>query len=523
MPRRLPLAARSRGLQAAVIPLVTAALLAGCTAGPSTRPEVVQNDGPPPKAPSSAQQVPLPPLVAPTRSTLEWADCGDETHARLGEPAVDPSLKFSCARMSSPLDSPDLPGRGLTRVSLLKVGTGPVPLAVLNDIDGEPGTLYAARLAATLPPELLQKFSLVGVDRRGSGQSSPIGCVSKDVRSVLLGHDPADPNEDPVLDAARKAGQQCSIELDTEQQALDTWRTAGDLEELRDELGLTKLNAIARGEGSKVLGAYAVRYAGRVGRFVLDGIPDPSEDRAAVLDGMAAAAQSTLDAFGADCVARGCPVGGNAAAAVTGLLDQLRGAPPVLDSGDRFGPGLALRAVLTGLADRAKWPELAGAIAAAKAGDPAKLAAFTDRQLNGSALQPARLDAALATTCNDTKTRLPADRIGTVTTALRQKYPLFGPLMAQELAWCSPWPTRSEPPPPAGAPGAPPILVTSTAADPVTPEQGTIHATQQMPSAVRVAWQGAGHGSLGSPCVLSAVRGFLVDGKVPTDGTLCPA
>src|SRR5690606_1298273 len=68
-----------------------------------------------------------------------------------------------------------------------------------------------------------------------------------------------------------------------------------------------------------------------------------------------------------------------------------------------------------------------------------------------------------------------------------------------------------------------PILVLSTAADPVTPEKGTIRAAERIPGAVRIAWQGAGHGALGSGCVADEVTAFLVDGAVPEDGTLCPA
>ncbi|MFB9690418.1 alpha/beta hydrolase, partial [Amycolatopsis plumensis] len=73
-------------------------------------------------------------------------------------------------------------------------------------------------------------------------------------------------------------------------------------------------------------------------------------------------------------------------------------------------------------------------------------------------------------------------------------------------------------------PAPPPILVAATATDPVTPQVGSTRAADQMPSAVTITWQGAGHGALGvSPCVTEAARAFLVDGKIPTDGTLCPA
>ncbi|HVV09256.1 alpha/beta hydrolase [Amycolatopsis sp.] len=500
-------------LLAALVP----ALLAGCTAGPSQRPAVVENDEPVASAPASTSQaVPLPPLTEPKSPSVQWTDCDQQTRAALDPPAVPDSLKFSCADVLSVLDAPDLPGRAQTHIALLKAGTGPIPLVVLNDIDGEPGTLYAAHLAATLPASVLQRFSLIGMDRRGTGDSDATACVPSDVRGQLLSQDPATTDVETVLDAARKAGQQCAIELGSTQQALDSWRTAGDLDEVRDQLGVPKLNAIARGEASSVLTAYSNRFSTHVGRFVLDGIPDPSSDPATVLGELATAQQATLDAFGK-------ATGQDATSTVTALLGQLRSAPPELSNGVPFAPGVALNAILTGLAAPARWPELAEAIRAAQSGNPTQLAKFVAPMLNGSPLAPSRFDGALATLCNDTATRMPANQIGTLTDKLRAQSPLFGGLVTQRLSWCLPWPGPADGMPSLGVSGLPPVLVTSTATDPVTPASGTNRAAGQMSSAVRVSWQGTGHGAMSSACVGEAVRGFLVDGTVPTDGTLCPA
>ncbi|MFD9889091.1 alpha/beta hydrolase [Amycolatopsis sp. NPDC059027] len=503
--------------------VLAAATLAGCTTGPSARPAVVDNDGSKqPKAPTSAPPVPLPPLGEPQSPLIRWNDCDDDTRQRLGRPAVPDTLRFSCARLTTPLDAPDQPRRAMVRSLVLKAGTGPVPLVVVNDVDGEPGTLYAARLAASLPPEFLQKFSLVGLDRRGTGLSGAAQCVPGDVRRDLIGADPAQGDLEGVLDAARRAGQQCAIDLDVAQTGLDSWRTAGDLDELRKQLGMERLTALGHGDGSKVLSEYAVRFPAQVGRMVLDGVPDPGQDTAAVLDAVAAGAQSTLDAFGADCANRHCALG-DPKAALRAVTDRLR-TPVVTADGIPMNAGIATYAVYSGLAQRARWPELADAIIAARDGNLAPLAVFAAPALHDSRSLPSRLDGALATRCNDSATRLPADELAKVGAAMRGKYPQFGTTVAQQLAWCAPWPTRREPLPRAGVPGVPPILVASTAADPVTPEQGTTRAADQMPTSVTISWQGAGHGALGSsPCVTDAVRAFLVDGKVPGDGTLCPA
>nr|WP_082857827.1 alpha/beta hydrolase [Amycolatopsis regifaucium] len=507
-----------------ILMTAVAAVLAGCTAGPSVRPAVIDNDGKTTPGSSTApQQVPLPPLTEPRSPSIKWDGCDEATRQRLGLPSVPDTLKFSCARVPTTLDAPDLPGRGLSRLSVVKTGDGPIPLVVVNDVDGEPGSLYAARLAAALPPEYLRKFSLIGVDRRGTGASMPVQCIPGEIRAELLGADPAAGDLEPVVDAARKAGQQCAIELDDSQVAMDSWRAAGDLEELREQLGMDKLHALGRGDGSKVLAEYAVRFPAQVGRVMLDGLPDPAADAAAVQESVAASAQATLDAFGADCIARGCPIG-DARAAVTAVADRLRGAPATTTDGVEVTSGIAIYAVHAGLAQRSRWVELAEALKTAQTGDVTPLAAFAEPVLKDSRARPTRLDGTLATKCNDSATRLSAEELTRVTTTLRDKYPQFGVFAARQLAWCSPWPVRREPLPPAGAPGAPPILVAGTATDPVTPEQGTGRAADQMPSAVTITWQGAGHGALPlSPCVTDATRAFLIDGKIPVDGTLCPA
>ncbi|SDY34060.1 TAP-like protein [Amycolatopsis xylanica] len=509
--------ATSRTLLAAT--LVTATL-AGCTAGPSTRPEVISNDGP--AAPASAGDkpgVPLPPLEEPKSPTIKWTDCDEETRARIDQPAALGALKLSCARVAITVDAPDLPNRGLSRMSVLKVGTGSIPLVVVNDIDGDPGTLFAAKLAATAPPELLAKFSLIGVDRRGSGQSTPAQCIPGNVRSDLLDQDPAaESGIEAVLDAARKAGQQCAIELDTNQTALDSWRAAGDLDQLREELGMSKLNALGHGEGSRVLTGYSVRFPSTTGRIVLDGAPDPGPDTAAALDAVAAGLQSTVDGFAKDCAQRKCALG-DASAVLTSVVDKMRKNP----SPDA-GAGIALYAISSGLAQRARWPELADALGAANAGDVSKLTAFIEPMLSDTRVRPSRLDGALATKCNDSATRLPTDQIQKLAQTMRTKYPLFGGLVAQQLAWCSPWPVRREPLPPAGTPNVPPVLVITTANDPVTPLAGTTKVADQFPTSVRIGWQGTGHGAFTfSPCVTDAARAFLIDGKIPANGTLCPS
>ncbi|WP_424185254.1 alpha/beta hydrolase [Actinokineospora sp. G85] len=504
--------------------LAPIALLAACTAGPSTRPGIVVNDGAqgqPPPSSAANEPVPVPGLGAPENARVPWSDCTPE----VADALPPTSLPTACARFNSILDSPYLPGQGLARLSLVKVGSGPVPVLVFNDVDGLPGTAYAVQLAAALPPELMDQFSLVGVDRRGTGRSEPARCVPEDTRYGVVGIDPRSTRSDDLeaaVDQARTAGQQCLIGLEARLPALDTWRAAGDAEVLRTALGMPKLHAIGHGEGARVLSVFADRHPDKVGRMVLDGLPDPNPDAKVGLEGVAAGAEAAFTAFAEDCRARSCELG-DARTALTEALATAGSTPVVTEDGVELGPGVVLRAVLAGLADRRAWPALSQALADLRGGVGAGVAALVDPMLTEGDVWPATFDGTLITTCNDTKSRLSTRELAVAAEEWNTRYPFFGGLLAQRLALCSPWPIPSQELPQPSARTAPPIVVIATATDPVTPLRGTERAAQQLATAALVTWQGVGHGALGpSACATEAARAFLVDGKAPRDGTVCP-
>lgn len=500
--------------------LLPVALLSACTAGPSARPAIVVNDGdaiPPPTSSTEPQSVP--PLGEPRDAAVRWAQCGPEITDRLTKLAPPASLKIDCGRVNGVLDSPYAPGRGTMRMQVLRVGSGPVPLLVVNDVDGLPSTLYAVKLAMTLSPEFLSRFSLVGLDRRGTGNSDAVRCLPEEVRDELVALDPRAGDVNAWVDLARTAGQQCTLAMESRLPAIDTWRTAADLESARAALGMDRLHAIGHGEGSRVLSVFAERYPNRVGRMVLDGVPDPNEDASVTLAAVAEGADALFGAFAEDCARRGCELGDNARQALTEVLS----AEPLATENFDLTPGIVLRAVLAALPDRQAWPALSKAIADARSGVPDGLAAFAAPVVQETDELPAMFDGTLVTRCNDTRGRLSTAQLEATTKDWNTRYPIFGGLTAQWLALCSPWPVASHPVTQPHAQSAPPIVVLSTATDGVTPQQGTQHAAQQLASAVLVSWQGTGHGALGiSPCATDAATAFFIDGKTPRDGTVCP-
>ncbi|HJP74136.1 MAG TPA: alpha/beta fold hydrolase [Pseudonocardiaceae bacterium] len=514
----------SRRIGAGLVATLAPLLVAACTVGPSATPSLVVAGSAPATPSPTGPHGPLPlPSLEQSTGQLGWTDCTDETTQRLGMPAPPQGMAFQCARLIGPIDPSNTDqDSGGQRISLLKVGTGATPLVVVNDLDGLPGTLYAARLAAQLPAQFLSTFSLIGMDRRGSAGSAGAHCVPQADRNTMIQADPNDQNLDSLLNATTDAEQQCVLALSSSMAQYNTKNTVADLDLVRQSLGVNHLDAIGHGEGSRVLTSYADQYPAHVGRFVLDGSPDPVLSNQDTAQAQAAGAQATFAAFAQNCATTGCPLGADPTGAVNQLVSTVRQAP-MAAGGIQLTAGVVLRAILIGLADRSQWGALATDIQQAIGGDGSALAALISPDLVGTPQDPPRIDADLVAGCNDVTDRLSPGQVATDMKNWSGKNPLFGALYAQNLLLCGPWPVPSQPLPKPNAPNTPPILVISTASDPRTPAPGTQRTAQTLDSGVLLTWAGAGHGALGqSSCATSAAQNYLIGGKVPAGGTACP-
>lgn len=505
---------------------LTAVLLTGCTAGPSARPAIIGGEAPTP-APQqptgqSPNSKPVPPLDSSRGSELSWQPCGPDVRRNLEEGRVkqaDPQ----CSSITPRLGTETVPSMMNAKISLLKAGNGDTPLLVLNDVDGVPGTVYAAQLASKLPPEVLKRFTLIGMDRRGTGDSDGLGCVPATDRAAILGYDPAQDKMDQLVSAERDAVQECQSDMENSVRTFDTENTLRDIEVLREKLNVPHLSGIGRGEGARLLAQFASKDPKHAGRMVFDGFPDPNAEIQDRTETKAEAAEQTFDAFASSCQSGQCPLGADPRASVTKLLDSLRKKPVTSSDGITIGPGMAVTAMLTGLAERDRWPELATALGAAANGKGDGLADFVRPLLRGDEDQGARFDAGMVTGCNDDDARLPPQQAAESVKEWRKQNPLFGAAFGQRMLHCLPWPPPSNP---VGKPSPelPPNLLLSTAHDPVTPAEGTERVAQQVEGTVRVDWQGAGHGALGqSECATKKAASYLTEGKLPSSNTVCPA
>lgn len=527
----------ARRLPARAAVLLTAVLLAcaACSVGPSQRPAVaVRGEGitapPPPTAPApAAPGPPTLPAPDPQRPIADFLDCTSESLAVAPVPVpADRALHIDCAELTVPSD-PDQPQAGRTRIGIVRVGLTDAPenrppLLVLGDSAMEPSALHAVTVAAQVPRQILDTYTLVGLDRRGVGADA-LDCAPASARAALVDAATADEATlAELLEHARSVVQECHVLLSGGASGFRTASTAADVAELRDALGVARLSAVGVGDGAAALARWAAAAPDAVGRLVLDGPPDPGLDEPARSEARAKAAEGAFDAFAAACTARpDCPLAPDPRAAVTGLLLRLRIATMYAADGRTLTAGGATTALLAGLGEPRTWPRLASAITAAGAGDPVDLLDLLDpvAGLGG------RFDAMLATACNDATRRLAPGEIAQLAAGWRSEYPLFGTTMALRLLACAPWPTVTEAPPRAAVGPLPPVLVLGTEHDPRGPSEGSRRAAEALPSGRFLSWQGSGTGAYPrTPCVNEAVGRLLVDGVPPAGdmerSLLCP-
>lgn len=511
--------------------VVSAALLAGCTVGPSQRPPVAVRGtnlpGPPPMTaePAVPDLLPEPQTQA---AIIPFYDCTDDTlTSRPGLAPVDRPLRVECGEISVPSEH-DQPGRrqatlGVTRVSPPGAPEDRPPLLVLGDTAGQPSARAAVVLAGQVDPRVLENYTLVGLDRRGAGLE-PLDCAPPDTRAAIVDADLSgiggDDEPAALLERARTVVQECTLALDGGLGAYRTAATSADVELLRAALGVDRLSAIGVGDGAAALAGWARTAPRAVGRLVLDGPPHPTLDEPELTESRAAGAEAAFAAFAVNCTAAAdCPLGPDPHATVAGLLTALRDRPITAVDGRRLTAGGAVTTLLSGVGDPLSWPALAAALAGAAAGEPTALLDLLE-PLTGS---DGRFDATLATSCNDTRRRLAPGEVADLAVRWRTAYPTFGGMLALHLLACAPWPTGGAIPPTGPADGAPPILVIGTAADPRSPLEGARSTADSLASSRFLSWQGAGTGAYPrTPCVRKVVDADLLDGVVPGTGTLCP-
>lgn len=478
--------------------------------------------GSPPAVAGPATLAPRADLQPYYRQRVTWAACG---------------ASAQCARITVPLDYADF-SKGTITLALDRIpATGPGPslgsLVVNPGGPGASGLQYALAATQIIDAGVRARYAVVGFDPRGVGQSTPVSCLGTAGLDAFVNADPA-----PTTPAAIATEEQVSKALADGCAAmsarilpyLGTDQTDHDLDIIRAVLGETRLNYLGKSYGTYIGSTYAQLFPNRVGRFVLDGVVDPTLTADQLDIGQAGGFQTALTAFLTQWVASGdCPLGSTVPAAqakLIALLDGTRTHPLPTGQSRRLTVGEAFNGVLTPLYAKQDWPTLQVALTQFVHGNGADLLIIADTSTGRGPItyEDNGESAFWTTTCldrpfPDTDAHIKA-QLGT----FERVSPVFGAALDWGSLPCRYWhipPTGR--PAPVNAAGAPPILVIGTTRDPATPYAWAKSLAAQLDSGVFLGRVGDGHTAYveGNTCIDSRVDAYLLTGSTPPDGTIC--
>jgi pimeloyl-ACP methyl ester carboxylesterase len=508
--------------------LATILALSGCTSFSDAVAAGSSKSAPASTSPSS-----------PKVNSINWSDCNEQIQPLIAnQPGSDRNLTFECGRTEVPIsyDEPKGATLPLFLVRVVMAGqTNRIGSLVINPGGpGASGADAAIGLALTLPAEVMNRFDIVGFDPRGVGLSTPVQCISDDMKERIVASEPR-PTTDAQLDDAFALSKQvadgCAKQYGDALGTFNTVDTARDMEQLRRSLGEDKLTYLGYSYGTTLGSTYAELFPDKVRAFVLDGAVDPDTDPKTDAEASAKAFEAGFDAFATNCIGliAGCPIGANPRQFLTDLLTQAAATPiPSSAQGEsrKATPGVVLTAVQAALYDTASWPQLAQGLAAAQKGDSKGLFSLADsysgRLADGTYSN--LFDANLAINCADTEQKYSESEIRKLAVDWAQKYPLFGAGSAVGLYTCSVWKAHRTPLPKRDAKGSAAIVVVGNTGDPVTPLPGAQDMRKDLDNGHLLIWQGQGHTAYPkTPCITGAVDNYLINLDPPMDGLTCPA
>ncbi|MDL5160015.1 alpha/beta hydrolase [Actinomycetospora termitidis] len=474
---------------------------------------------------------------SPGTAPIRWAPCPDL-------PGVE------CGSLEVPLDRADPAGGTVTLAAARLPARDPehrIGSVVLHR--GGPGygtvdylgLVAAGTLPAPVDDAVRDRYDVVAVDQRGTGRSGPrIDCGGRVTDPVAYPDSHSALTDRVARDDRVRA--RCAAGSGGALAHVSTVDAARDLDEVRASLGEERLDLVGQSYGTFLAVVYADLFPDRVGRFVLDSVIDAPGRAAAGRSTMSArtrpdvGTEETLTEFLDACRAGGprCAFGGSdPAGALDRLLARLPATvgakdPRVLTAPDVVGQIGAL------LYQPSTWRStLAPFLGAVEQALTDPRGAVGDAVATGVAVRAAGdptaeavMSAFAAVTCSETAGPGTADEYAASVDDRTAMAPRFAALRAEETLLCLGWPARAAAPlPRLDAPirTSGRVLLVNDRSDPATPLPGARATQRLLPGSSLLVVDGPGHvAAQQSRCSVTATSGFLVDGDLPADGTVCP-
>lgn len=508
------------------------ALVASCGSVPSERPPLAIDRGAAPAADSVDGPVAPPGLSVP-ESDLAWTECAGDVTATHELPPLPPGVQLDCSTLIVPVDhsgslvEPIELGVARARLEGTPVDAPPV---VLTTSTAQASSRALATMAADSSP-LIASRPVVAVDRRGTGLSTPISCLSQ---GLIEEHIDLTRDADDIADRtaavariSRESTLSCTDQLEPMETFFTVENAARDLELLRAEWGLDRLALVGSGEGATLALTYATLFPDKVSRLVLDSPlamptappPIPGSDNLASAKQQSEGAEAAMGAFAAHCTATDCALGPDPIATIQEMIADARaGRLGFVTPGTIISTTIGLLGDSKGTAEQ-RMDTLADALAQARNRQPAELLRLSlGQHAAGSS------DGQYIGRCSDTLARATAADVQERAEQWRNDHPIVGDQLLLRTLLCTSWPTIELVPTDLEAP-LPTMLLEGTrdpraGAGTIRELRGQLLANGSTVSSV--TWQGTGHGAaLSSACAAEQVAFFITDGQASA-ATTCP-
>jgi pimeloyl-ACP methyl ester carboxylesterase len=476
------------------------------------------------------------PLAVPLKvgDPIHWRECKTDPSESVHIPKG-----AECGVLAVPVDYTK-PDGDVARLALIRFpAAGPkIGSLVINPGGpGESGIDAAVSLVDSLPPQVHDRFDLVGFDPRGVGSSTPAVFCNSDADNDRLRADPQvdySPAGVAHIDSQTKAFvQRCIDKMGKAFLAnVGTVSVAKDLDALRAALGDEKLTYLGYSYGTRIGSAYAEAFPQNVRAMILDGAVDPNADPVQSDIDQSAAFQKAFDDYAADCATQpGCPLGADPAKAVAvyqSLVDPLVDKPVKTDDPRGLGYSDAIVGTILPLYSPNLWPHLTQGLKELAAGHGDTLLELADLYMGRDAdgHYSNATDARVAVNCVDQPAVTNKAAVIDEDRRTREVAPFmnYGHFTGDApMGTCAFWPL-----PPTSTPhqisvkGLPPIMVVSTTHDPATPYQAGVDLARELGGSL-VTFEGTQHTVVfqGNNCIDDIAAKYLIDVTVPSPGTRC--
>ncbi|GAA1405384.1 alpha/beta hydrolase [Glutamicibacter uratoxydans] len=483
--------------------------------------DTAQNNDAPAASSSTEQGSANPQLEKYYSQGIDWEKCGST---------------IECASIDVPLNY-DEPEKDSIKLALNRRAAEGAQGNLLVNPGGPGGSgidLVTQGTQVMFSNNLQRAYNIIGFDPRGVGESTRVICQSdKEVdegrQENLKAWEDADRGK--IVEDAKEYADACAANTGELLGHVDTASAAKDMDIIRAVLGDDKLDYLGYSYGTFLGATYADIFPDKVGRLVLDGAMDPTASGEELTLAQAQGFEGEIDAWLENCLeGQNCPFTGSVEEAKKQLQDFLAEIEqtPMTASDGRSVPIIDfVSGFILPLYDDANWPYLTNAMAEAVDGNVDQMLYFSDLSADrgeDGKYKSNSMDVLTAVNCLDRPMDASEEAMDKDAAELEKASPTLGKYLAYGQIVCDEWDFPSTGKPEAlDAAGSADILVVGTTGDPATPYKWSQSLADQLENGHLLTYNGHGHTAYGrsNQCITDAVDNYLIDGKVPADGTTC--